>query len=401
MMTKSQTQYFYRMQNPMQHYAWGTTEALNTLFGIANPDGQPQAEIWMGAHPNGCSQVLETKNEDMVKLSELIARDPQSYLGERVYREFTELPFLFKVLSAAQALSIQVHPSLEQARQGYAKEQEAGIDIKAPNRNYKDPNHKPELVFALTPYQAMNGFRPIKTIIELFEKVNVSTLATRLNTLKQNQNEQGLAQFFTGVVGLDGADKHHALEELLAYTRAHQDNALCALIDELSEHYPDDTGLFAPLILNVITLQPGDAMFLYACTPHAYLKGTGLEIMANSDNVIRAGLSPKHIDIPELLSCCEFVSKDPAQLLIQPHQHGDGDIYHIPVDDFRFAVYQDCDERLSCDSAEIIFAIDANVQLTHSDGEIVTIRKGESVFIPAYTASYRLMTSGQVARAYC
>ncbi|CAG9298314.1 mannose-6-phosphate isomerase, class I [Celerinatantimonas diazotrophica] len=400
-MTKSQTQYFYRMQNPMQHYAWGTTEVLNSLFGIANPDGQPQAEIWMGAHINGCSLVHETKTDQMIKLSDLLERNPELYLGKRVHRKFNQLPFLFKVLSAAQALSIQVHPSLEQARQGYAKENEAGIDIKAPNRNYKDPNHKPELVFALTPYQAMNGFRPIPTIIQLFEKVNVSALATLLNTLKENQNEQGLAQFFTGVVGLNGADKHHALEELLGYTRTHQDDPLCELIDELAQHYPDDTGLFAPLMLNVITLQPGDAMFLYACTPHAYLKGTGLEIMANSDNVIRAGLSPKHVDIPELLSCCEFISKDPEQLLIQPHQHGDSDIYHIPVDDFRFAVYQDCDERLSCDSAEIIFAIDANVQLTHSDGEIVTIHKGESVFIPAHTASYRLMTPGQVARAYC
>ncbi|MFM2485470.1 mannose-6-phosphate isomerase, class I [Celerinatantimonas yamalensis] len=398
-MNTPQHPHFYRMHNPMQHYAWGSTDQLNHLFGISNPDGQPQAEIWMGAHPNGCSQV--NYQEQSIPLSELIAKAPSYFLGTRTMGHFGQLPFLFKVLSAAQALSIQVHPSMQQAKEGFAKEQQAGIDLTDPKRNYKDPNHKPELVYALTRYQAMNGFRPIETILTLFKQFSISALVPLVTQLSDNQNAKGLEQFFGQILSLSGQTRHQAIEELVSYSRKHTSDPLAALINELHELYPDDVGLFAPLILNVMTLEPGDAMFLYACTPHAYLKGTGLEVMASSDNVLRAGLTPKYIDVPELLSCTEFVSKEPQQLLMQPRQVGDGDVYPIPVNDFRFAIYQDCDVALSCDSAEIIFAIDSKVQLSHYEGESITLQRGQSAFIAAGTASYRILTAGRVARAYC
>ncbi|MGL5975912.1 MAG: mannose-6-phosphate isomerase, class I, partial [Aeromonas sobria] len=156
---------FFLMCNPIQDYVWGSHDSLTTLFGIKNPEGKPQAELWMGAHPNGCSEV--TLAGEKLKLSSLIDANPVAMLGAATQARFGSLPFLFKVLCAEQALSIQVHPSKAQAEAGFAKEEAAGIDIKASNRNYKDPNHKPELVFALTRYQAMNGFRAIPAILAL------------------------------------------------------------------------------------------------------------------------------------------------------------------------------------------------------------------------------------------
>ncbi|MGL5504448.1 MAG: mannose-6-phosphate isomerase, class I, partial [Aeromonas veronii] len=300
-MSSSDLPSFLLMQNPIQGYDWGSHDSLTTLFGIPNPQGKPQAELWMGAHPNGCSEV--TLAGSVQKLSSVIDRAPAAALGEATFARFGSLPFLFKVLCAEKALSIQVHPSKAQAEAGFAKEEAAGIDIKASNRNYKDPNHKPELVFALTPYQAMNGFRAIPAILALFERVNLAAIADLTAALAASQNEAGLQHFFHQLLVLEGARKDEALEGLLAYAAAHQDEETFALITSLAAQYPGDVGLFSPLLLNVVTLEPGQAMFLDACTPHAYVRGTGLEIMANSDNVLRAGLTPKYIDVAELLDC--------------------------------------------------------------------------------------------------
>ena len=286
---------FLLMQNPIQGYDWGSHDALTTLFGIPNPAGKPQAELWMGAHPNGCSEV--TLAGDVQKLSTLIESAPAAVLGDATVARFGSLPFLFKVLCAEKALSIQVHPSKAQAEAGFAKEEAAGISPKAANRNYKDPNHKPELVFALTPYQAMNGFRAIPAILALFDAMALPALAELTAALRQSQDEAGLQHFFHQMLILDGARKEAALTGLLAYAAARQDDETFALITSLAAQYPGDVGLFSPLLLNVVTLKPGQAMYLDACTPHAYVRGTGLEIMANSDNVLRAGLTPKYIDV--------------------------------------------------------------------------------------------------------
>jgi len=193
-MSSSDLPSFLLMQNPIQGYDWGSHDSLTTLFGIPNPQGKPQAELWIGAHPNGCSEV--TLAGSVQKLSSVIDRAPAAALGEATFARFGSLPFLFKVLCAEKALSIQVHPSKAQAEAGFAKEEAAGIDIKASNRNYKDPNHKPELVFALTPYQAMNGFRAIPAILALFERVNLAAIADLTAALAASQNEAGLQHFF-------------------------------------------------------------------------------------------------------------------------------------------------------------------------------------------------------------
>ncbi|WP_421229104.1 mannose-6-phosphate isomerase, class I [Aeromonas jandaei] len=395
-MSSSDLPSFLLMQNPIQGYDWGSHDSLTTLFGIANPEGKPQAELWMGAHPNGCSDVVVAGQPQ--KLSTLLERAPAAVLGEATLARFGSLPFLFKVLCAEKALSIQVHPSKAQAEAGFAKEEAAGIDIKASNRNYKDPNHKPELVFALTPYQAMNGFRAIPAILALFERVNLAVIAELTAALAASQNEAGLQHFFHQLLVLEGARKEEALAGLLAFASEHQDEETFALITSLAAQYPCDVGLFSPLLLNVVTLKPGQAMFLDACTPHAYVRGTGLEIMANSDNVLRAGLTPKYIDVAELLDCTRCQAKPDDQILLAPHVEGAVQHFEVPVPDFTFSVYPAGEHQLTTASAEILFAIDATVLLQRGD-ETLRLEKGQSAFIPAATGSYQLLAEGRVARA--
>ncbi|MCH7371254.1 mannose-6-phosphate isomerase, class I [Aeromonas sp. MR16] len=391
---------FLPMHNPIQGYDWGSHDALTRLFGIPNPDDKPQAELWMGAHPNGCSEVSVAGSTQ--KLSILIEAAPAAVLGDATLARFGSLPFLFKVLCAEKALSIQVHPSKAQAEAGFAREEAAGIPLKAGNRNYKDPNHKPELVFALTPYQAMNGFRTIPAILALFERVKLAAIADLVAALAANQNEAGLQHFFHQLLILDGARKEAALTDLLAYACEHQDEETFALIANLAAQYPGDVGLFSPLLLNVVTLEPGQAMFLDACTPHAYVRGTGLEIMANSDNVLRAGLTPKYIDVAELLDCTRCVAKPDDQILLAPRVEGmtENMVQHfeVPVPDFTFSVYPAGEHALTTASAEILFAIDGDVLLKQGD-ETLRLEKGQSAFVPATTGRYQLLAEGRVARA--
>ncbi|WP_429119973.1 mannose-6-phosphate isomerase, class I [Aeromonas allosaccharophila] len=395
-MSSSDLPSFLLMQNPIQGYDWGSHDSLTTLFGIPNPQGKPQAELWMGAHPNGCTEV--TLAGSVQKLSTVIDAAPAAALGDATLARFGSLPFLFKVLCAEKALSIQVHPSKAQAEAGFAKEEAAGIDIKAANRNYKDPNHKPELVFALTRYQAMNGFRAIPAILALFDRMALPALADLTAALRQSQDEAGLQHFFHQLLILCGESKDEALAGLLAYAANHQDEETFALITSLATQYPGDVGLFSPLLLNVVTLQPGQAMFLDACTPHAYVRGTGLEIMANSDNVLRAGLTPKYIDVAELLDCTRCLPKPDDQILLAPRCDGAVQHFDVPVPDFTFSVYPTGEHQLTTASAEILFAIDGTVILKHGE-QSLRLEKGQSAFIPAATGSYQLLAEGRVARA--
>ena len=391
--------FFLKMDNVIQNYPWGSTTSLHELLNTPNPGRKHQAEIWMGAHPNGCSKV--NINNKQVLLSEFINSNPIAILGEGTQAKFGELPYLFKVLAAEKALSIQVHPTKAQAEIGFAKEEAKGIPRNSSIRNYKDPNHKPELVFALTAYQAMNGFRHIDDIVMLFSALNIAELTSFVKKLSDKQNEQELKIFFENILNLDIATKESAVNALLAYASLNQEDVLFSLILELAEQYPGDIGLFAPLMLNVLTLQPSEAMFLDASTPHAYIKGTALEVMANSDNVLRAGLTPKYIDITELVSNTRFVSKSKDSILLTPDRVDCSLHYSVPVPDFKFSVYAQAKEMsISVSGAEILFAIDEPFTVVHASGETMTITKGESVFIPAYTSHYIVSCCGRFARAY-
>ncbi|ANW25335.1 mannose-6-phosphate isomerase, class I [Vibrio coralliilyticus] len=388
---------FFLLENVIQNYPWGSRDSINTLFGIANPEQQPQAEIWMGAHPNGCSKI-QLENETVL-LSDFINQNPEQTIGTETQQRFGELPFLFKVLAAAQALSIQVHPSKAQAEEGFAREDNAGIERNASNRNYKDPNHKPELVYALTPYMAMNGFRDFEEMITLFDEIHAHALQQDIDAFRENLTSEGLQAFFKAMLELDGDKKSDALDALLSWANNSEDS-LAALVVELNTQYPNDVGLLAPLMLNVLELQPGEAMFLDAGTPHAYIKGTGLEIMANSDNVLRAGLTPKYMDVEELVSSCKFEALDKDKILTQPVAN-DGELnFPVPVEDFKFSVLQQPESKqLELNRAEIIFAIDSDVTL-HSGTERLVLSRGQSAFVPYATQAINVSSKGSVARAH-
>ncbi len=391
----------FKLDNVIQNYAWGSQTSIQQLFGIENKAGEPQAEIWMGAHPNGCSKVEETGE----LLSDLIKKYPIETLGRYTHQRFGDLPYLFKVLAADKPLSVQVHPKLSDAKLGFEKENQQGIELGAFNRNYKDANHKPELVYALTFYRAMNGFRPIAEMMSIFEQANVSVLSEAVAQLKGSPTSSGLQAFFTTVMSLTGKDKTEALAQLIegsdikAKTKVARE--AFGMVVEFSEEFSDDIGLFSPLMLNVIELEPGEAMFLHAATPHAYVQGTGLEIMANSDNVLRAGLTPKHMDIEELISHTEFHSISFDDIRLLPIKKDCKQSYPIPVDDFGFEIIEVVEESAEqyVRGAEILFCIEGEV-IIESDDSVITLHAGQSVFVCNNADVYSCKGKGTLARAY-
>lgn len=387
-----------KMINKVQNYDWGSKTALTQLFSIPNPEHLPMAELWMGAHPKASSLVINPKTGHSIPLIDLIANDPEKILGKKIARTFARLPFLFKVLCAAKPLSVQVHPSKKYAKVGFAKENAAGIPIDSPIRNYKDDNHKPELIYAVTPFKAMNAFRPLDEIAELLDFV--SAAHPEIQFFVQSPSKEKLAKLFAQILSLSGEQKELALGVLKAALNSRQGEPWNT-IKQMVSLYPEDTGLFVPLLLNVVELQPGEAMFLYARTPHAYIHGVGLEIMANSDNVLRAGLTNKHIDVPELIANVDFIPKKGKNLFIEPQKSGNICKYHIPVEDFAFNIYSinDTGTNITNETASILFCIDGELVLTSGNDEI-KICPGESVFLSAFEHEVYITGLGKLARVY-
>lgn len=386
-----------KLINSVQNYAWGSKTALTELYGLANPQQLPMAELWMGAHPKSSSKI-EDADGQIVSLRDVIDGNQSALLGDAVAQRFGELPFLFKVLCAAQPLSIQVHPNKRNSEVGFAKENAAGIPMDAAERNYKDPNHKPELVFALTPFLAMNAFREFSEIVSLLQPV--AGAHTAIAHFLEQPNAERLSQLFAGLLSMQGEEKSRALAILKAALETQQGEPW-QTIRLIAEFYPDDSGLFSPLLLNVVKLNPGDAMFLFAETPHAYLQGVALEVMANSDNVLRAGLTPKYIDIPELVANVKFEAKPANQLLTTPVKNGAELDFPIPVDDFAFSLHDLSARETAIDqqSAAILFCVEGEAVLSKGEQRLV-LKPGESAFISAEESPVSVSGVGRVARVY-
>ncbi|ALB62651.1 mannose-6-phosphate isomerase [Cronobacter condimenti 1330] len=386
-----------KLINAVQNYAWGSKTALTELYGVENPDGLPMAELWMGAHPKSSSKVQDAQGQTRA-LRDVIDADKSALLGAPVAARFGELPFLFKVLCADQPLSIQVHPNKQASEEGFARENAAGIPLTAAERNYKDPNHKPELVFALTPFLAMNAFREFSDIVSLLQPV--AGAHTAIAHFLAAPDADRLRDLFAGLLNMQGEEKSRALAVLKA-TVASQQGEPWDTIRFIAQFYPDDSGLFSPLLLNVVKLNPGEAMFLFAETPHAYLQGVALEVMANSDNVLRAGLTPKYIDIPELVANVKFVAKPAAELLTQPQKHDGALEFPIPVDDFAFSLHDlgTQPQRLAQESAAILFCVEGEAVLSKNDERLV-LKPGESAFVAANESPVSVSGVGRLARVY-
>ena len=386
-----------KLINSVQNYAWGSKTALTDLYGIANPNNLPMAELWMGAHPKSSSKIEDASGQAR-SLRDVIDADKAALLGDKVAQRFGELPFLFKVLCADQPLSIQVHPNKQASEIGFAKENAAGIPLDAAERNYKDPNHKPELVFALTPFLAMNAFREFSEIISLLQPVAGAHNA--IAHFLENPNAEALSQLFASLLNMQGEEKSHALAVLKAALGSQQGEPW-ETIRLISEFYPDDSGLFSPLLLNVVKLNPGEAMFLFAETPHAYLQGVALEVMANSDNVLRAGLTPKYIDIPELVANVKFVAKPAAELLTQPVKNGAELDFPIPVEDFAFSLHDlsQTETTIAQESAAILFCVEGEATL-HKGEQHLVLKPGESAFVAANESPVSVSGTGRLARVF-
>lgn len=394
----------YTLKNPIKNFLWGSRTAIRDHFGIGNPNSERQAELWMGAHSSSSSFISQDGVD--VSLYDMISSNPEYWLGKNVKQYSSSLPFLMKILAVEQPLSIQVHPSKEVATLGFSEENRRGIPLDASNRNYKDENHKPELVYAITPYKAMNGFRELHQIISNFDTLALPVLKEYFQPFKQDPSSSTLATFFRGLLGLEGSQKEQAIDELIISVNMLKEEHFLyqasMLINDLYEIYPEDIGLFTPLLLNVVELQPGEAMFLHAETPHAYLYGLAIEVMASSDNVLRAGLTPKHIDVEELVKNTKFEPIAFESLVLNPSYEGiDRKVYSVPVDDFRFEVVSPKDIiTFDIFSPEVLLCLSESVTIVGGI-ESRVLYKGESVIIPGSYERYHISGSGSIARVSC
>ncbi|MCK4773669.1 MAG: mannose-6-phosphate isomerase, class I, partial [Candidatus Krumholzibacteria bacterium] len=387
------------LQNTIQEYAWGSHTAIPDLLGTPSPSENPQAELWMGAHPKAPSLVRT--DDGLSPLDELIRLEPDAILGGELSARFDgKLPFLFKVLAAAEPLSIQAHPTLEQAGEGYARENNLGIPLDAPNRNYKDDNHKPEILCALTPFWVLNGFRKIDRIVELLQQIGPEELIGEIRTLATEQDSGGLKRFFSAIMTMDKDRQARAVWQTVAYAAGQsQDDPLWSWIATLDNKYPGDIGVLSPVLLNLLKMEPGQAMLCEAGQLHAYLDGLGIELMANSDNVLRGGLTPKHVDVPELLNTLTFEKKEVK--LYRPDDRGN---YPSESDEFLLSVISiDADhpfESAKHRNVEILICTSGRGAVHGAGtGEIIPFEKGVSFIVSSISPPYRLEGEATLYRA--
>jgi len=382
------------LKNTVQKYAWGSTFAIQELLGEKNFSPEPMAELWMGAHPKAPSLV--NWDGQWTALNDLIAHNPQALLGNQVAKKYhNQLPYLFKVLAAAKPLSIQAHPGLDQAQKGFELENQQGIPMDAAQRNYKDASHKPECLCALSPFWALYGFRPIADILFLMGKICPIGLGNELDQLKTYPDPGGLKLFFTKLISMEAAQKISVIDEATqnAKQRLEQDPAF-HWTAKLAVEYPLDIGLLSPLFLNLIRLRPGQALFLPAGELHAYLEGTGIELMANSDNVLRGGLTTKHVDVPELLKVLNFKPRN-IEILDERKIGKTEKIYASFAEEFVLSTIlisgDDIYEKSNINSAEILLCTEGEARLTDSgNNHILHIKKGDSAIIFASAKFYTI-----------
>ncbi|WP_033214215.1 mannose-6-phosphate isomerase, class I [Kitasatospora phosalacinea] len=384
-----------RLDNTVRDYAWGSATAIPELLGRP-ATGVPQAELWMGAHPGAPSLV--DRGDGPVALDRVIAADPVAELGAASVERFgPTLPFLAKVLAAALPLSLQAHPTREQARAGYADEEARGIPVDAPHRNYKDDNHKPELICALSEFEGLCGFRSPAEAADLMASLDVPGLDPLIDLLRTKPEPEALAGALAGALSMTDAEGRETVDAVAravtAAAPADPTGALAGYAFAAAE-CPGDPGLVAALLFNHVRLQPGEALYLGAGLPHAYLRGTGVEIMANSDNVLRCGFTPKHVDIPELLKVVRFEGGLPEILRPEPGPDGER-LYPVPIDEFRLSRYDLADRpaTLPGDAPQILLCTAGTVELSSGE-QALTLRRGESAFLPANGAETVLTGPG-------
>lgn len=390
------------LDNPIQNYAWGSHTLLAQLLGRP-PAERPEAELWIGAHPRAPSRAPGGRS-----LLELIAADPARLLGPDVQRRFgAQLPFLLKVLAVESPLSLQAHPNLEQARAGYAREQAAGIPLDAQERTYKDENHKPELLCALTRFEALSGFREPRLTARLFSELGLAELGL-VAQLRSSQPEP-LRVAFSGLMTLAAEARAQLTADVL--TRAERASGTASPFQgsftwavRLGQAYPGDIGAVASLLLNHLVLEPLQAVYLEAGRLHAYLSGSGVEIMANSDNVLRGGLTPKHVDVAELSKVLRF---DAPEVSVTPtHRRSEVELaYETGASEFslsRIDLEAQHPIRLQLEGPELLLCVNGQARVQPAQGGAQgagLLAQGQACFLPASDGSVRLEGTARLFRA--
>ena len=382
-----------QLNGVIRNYPWGSRTMLAELRGAESPTDRPEAEMWFGAHPAAPATI------DGRPLDELIAADPEAALGPRVRARFGDrLPFLVKLLAAGEPLSLQAHPSIEQAREGFARENALGIDLSASERNYRDDNHKPEVIVALTEFSALSGFRPVDQTRELFAVLDCPALdhyGSILGSEFGGEGENGnLRALFTTWITIPAITREALIEAIIDSAVHHVDrgdwiSATLRVVIELNERYPGDVGVLGALLLNHVILAPGESMYTPAGQLHAYVHGLGVEIMANSDNVLRGGLTSKYVDVPELVRVLRFTeTADP-----RVGQDSDGTVLD-PAEEFQVRTHRlAAGEQLRIDE-------DGPAIVLCTSGAVSEVSAGGSLWIPAADPAVSLQAGDAGAQVF-
>jgi mannose-6-phosphate isomerase len=369
-----------QLTGTVKHYDWGGTSFIPDLLALPNAGGRPFAEYWMGVHPQADCRVELNTNETRL-LRDIINEGGAAVLGDYVFRRFGTMPFLLKALDVKNMLSIQVHPSKAEAEKEFARENEAGIPLDSPQRNYKDNNHKPELMAAMGEFWLLHGFKPADEMKQVLREV------PELQPLLPVFEQSGYKGLYSHVMEMPQERVNDQLQPLLdriipLYKAGRLDKATAgywAAKGALTFSQPGktDRGIFSVYLFNLVRLQRGEAIFQDAGVPHAYLEGQNVEIMASSDNVLRGGLTTKHIDVKELLKHvkCEATHPD----ILKGIESGDEKIYKTPAPDFELSVF-DLQENEEVSflphTTEVLLLIEGNAVVGSGKQDSVILKKG-------------------------
>jgi mannose-6-phosphate isomerase len=370
----------WQLTSTVRHYSWGSRTVIPELLGLPTPAEQPHAELWMGAHPDAPSRLPDGRGLDAA-----IAAAPDELLGPDVHQRFgTRLPFLMKVLAADRPLSLQAHPTTAQAEAGFAAEEAAGIPRDDPTRSFKDPFHKPEILLAITPVEALCGFRPVEESLHCLAKLQLPELKPTIAALAHG----GLRTAIPQLIALSDRRRTSLVQAVAAraasFVAAHDPEFINTYrwAASLADTYPGDPGVVISLMCNHLRLAPGEAVFLPAGNLHAYLCGAGIEVMASSDNVLRGGLTTKHVDLAALIEVLDFT--DGKVPVLYPVLGPGGLRYQVPVQDFELTRCQLGTDPgvLTTAGPQVLLCAEGAAVLGSADGEL-ELRRGQAAFVPA------------------
>ena len=394
----------FKIEPAFKFYEWGSTESIQKLTGRDELKGKTAAEMWMGDHPSGPNWIVD--GEKHIPFHSLVREEPEKLIGEKGCSKFGKrIPFLFKVLAAEKPLSIQAHPSKKQAEEGFERENILEIPLDDFSRGYKDNNHKPEIILALTDFKMMKGFRNYESIKDNFKNYCPGTSAFLFEGMEDLSERRKLKTFFSRVLGGCKSDCRKMIEEALVSSEKekNRDSLISEMIRKFSVYYPGDRGVLSPLFLNCGILKKGEAVYIPSGELHAYVEGTGMELMANSDNVFRGGLTPKHIDKEELgkilvYNAAEIRKADKKTI-------GNETFFITESDEFILSeIIVDNENKFVSDkdrNIDILLCYDgeAEAAVLSEDSSSIKIRKGECFAVPSSAGSYSITGRGTFYKA--